>query len=119
MELYLKDGLVYSKKVLPSGTVLDTFHDMEFHIKLSTDKETILSDGADTAIVTAKVYNYEGEYQVEKDMDVSFEVEGVTKVIPLISGQCSVELTSEEVGEIKIICFGEGIRNGEVVIKVG
>ncbi|AYC29640.1 hypothetical protein [Paenisporosarcina cavernae] len=96
---------------------ITSYYDQATHIRLSTDKETILSNGTDVATVTARLYNYEGQYQVGSNDSVTFSIDGAEQTLSLIDGQVSIEVTSDVVDDILITCHAPNVRIGEVVIR--
>lgn len=118
-ELIILGSIVYNREevITPTQTaIVETFHDYVTHIRLSSDKQTILPNGIDKAVVTAKLYNYEGLYQVGSNQSVTFSIDGAEQTMSLIDGQAYVEITSDVVGELVIRCDAPSVRGGEVVI---
>ncbi len=96
--------------------IVKTYYDQEFHIKLSCDKSTIDSDGVDTVIIHAKVYNYLNEPQDSWVGDITFELNGEEIIIPAENGEATIEFNTEVKGNYTIKTKITNFRNGELEV---
>jgi hypothetical protein len=121
----IKSDCVYSIEEVETTTQtaeIHTFNDRLFHIKLSTDKQTILADGIDTAIITAKIYNYLDEPQTTATT-VTIHIKGdgvdvdITDTIETVNGELSFDFNTATYGEFTITASVPNYRGGEVVIN--
>lgn len=112
------NGIVYDtiEVVTEKQTATKTvFFDQEFHIKMTTDKTTILADATDIATITATVYNYLDEPQ-DYTSDVIFEVNGEQQTVTAVNGVAEITFATELTGEYEIKTIIPNFRNGSVKV---
>ena len=110
-------GLVYKVDEIQTKkqkAIVKTYFDQEFHIKLTTDKETINSDGQDVIIITANVYNYLDEQQTVDIVDIVFELDGEKQIVPSTNGQAEITFSTNVAGEYIIKTNIPNFRNDEI-----
>lgn len=110
--ILVKDNAVYEVK----GN-LTFYKEPEKHIKLTSDKNELIANGIDKAIVTAKVFNYENVYQVSFDESISFEILGEKIEVFAKNGQAQIEIVAETTGAIKVTAGAGGIGEGVAYIE--
>lgn len=93
--------------------------DQLYHIKLTTDKETITANGTDTATIQAKIYNYLDEPQ-EQNITITVNVKGegvdITDTYETVDGEVDIPFASNAEGDFVVTASYEGYRSGEVVV---
>lgn len=87
-----------------------------YYTKLSTDKNTILSDGIDKAIIVAEVYNYLDEQQLEFTGEVVFELDGEQIIKQAVDGIATIEFSTSLVGEYMIKSNINNYRTSELKV---
>lgn len=107
------DGIFYYEEEEGVKKILGNY----FHIKLSTNKNIILSDGLDKVLVVAEIYNYENIFQSDNDSIVVFEMGNEKVEVQAVKGKANIEITSSRIGEIKIKASSDGMREGEIIFE--
>lgn len=110
---------------LPNGQVLmveqigenivESHYDMVLHVELTPDKAQIAANDADTATITAKVFDFQGG-PFEYAGDITFNVEGEVFTVHAVNGAAAAQVTSNLPTEIKVSASVPNGRAGEVVI---
>lgn len=96
--------------------IIKKHFDQVYHIKLTTDKTTILANGVDTATITARIYNYLNEPQDFEGIEITFELNGEIIVETTIQGEASIPFISEEPGSFIFTARTPGYRSGEIEV---
>jgi hypothetical protein len=107
-EIY--DNHVIQVTVSRGGAVIRK-HLPRYYIALSADKETITTE--ETALITAKIYNYLNELQ---NVVIELEV-NTAELIETENGEASFTF-SGDIGDHVITVSCEGFKSGEITIKV-
>lgn len=81
MEYIVNNSQVYTKRVTDGGTVIVTYHDAEYHFRLTSDGGT----------VTAQIYDYLGEQQDTDGVEVTFDIDGKQQVLRRRAGPCPLQ----------------------------
>lgn len=86
------------------GTVYDEDEGkfIGYRITLTTDKEQIIDNGEDTAVITATVTTWDEQPGNDFDGDIIFEVNGAEIPVTVTNGQAVFEFASNEIGTYEI-----------------
>ncbi len=113
--------------ILDNGQVLEekepniwTHFDSEHHIKLTTDKTTLLADGVDTATITAKIYDYldvAQNHAITLIVSIKGEDTDITDTVDTVNGEATLEFNTLTLGQFTITVNYEGYRGEEVIIN--
>ncbi|WP_391571924.1 hypothetical protein [Cohnella sp.] len=96
--------------------VVEVHHDMLYHVKLVSDKSVILPNNADSATVTATVYDYLDNL-VNYAGDIHFRLgKSDPFALPAVGGVAVIEVTSDHVNMIDIAAWIDNGRSGVCVI---
>lgn len=86
------------------------------NIKLEASKKTILSDGKDMVVVTAKLFDYENYFILEDKM-ISFMIASEKVEVEMKKGIASIELTSNRIGIIQVWVLCGDSKGGMIEIE--
>lgn len=118
MEYIEKGSFVYKKEEVVTKTqtaIVETFHDNIFNIGLNADKAVIIADGVNTATITATIYNYLEEPQIQ-NIDIIFELDGQEQIVTAVDGVASITFNTEVAGEYTFTANVPNYRSGEVKV---
>ena len=87
-----------------------------YYITLRADKSTIIADGADKTVITARIYNYDDTSATDFATGIIFDVNGTQQIIVPTNGEAAIEFKSSVAGSYIIKTANDVMSNSEVTI---
>lgn len=97
--------------------MLENKYGAGFAAMLSSDKQTITNDGADTMTITVTLSDEQGQIQSAFNEEVQLEMNGMTQAVKLTEGVGTITVSSEEPGEFVLRTVGFE-RNSQMKVVI-